>query len=546
MSNKSKNKKKAFKINSTFNIQHSIFRNNWFLPIVSGILIILSQPPISFLSIAYISLIPLIYSLKKDDMRRNFFSGFICGIVSYLGLIYWVVIAMNSYGGIDIFTSFTLLLLLVLYLSLYTAAFAVIVPYIEKKLSIPVFISAPFIWVLLEYLRSIALTGFPWSLLAYSQYKFLPLIQIVSVTGPYFISFLIVAVNCIFCQIFTGKTGKTEEIKDTDDKRIRTRRLAPVRYSFFIYIALTMAFFTISLVYGYGRMSTKDEGDLKAAVIQGNILQDLKWDEAFKTRIVKTYYQKTLEAGKGVNLVIWPETAMPFIFNDEIYVNKTIKELASIIKTDLLFGTVTKDNKGRFYNSAYVYNEAGELAGNYSKVHLVPFGEFTPLLQYFPFMAGLTAPCGNFSSGESHKPIETKTGKIGVLICYEGIFPYITNDTVKNGAQVLVNITNDAWFGKTSAPYQHLAFYVLRAIETDRFVLRAANTGISAIIDPRGRIRQKTNIFVEDTIRGKFSLRNGQTFYVRHGDYFVLIAFLFLAFLCVISSLKFKIKGGKG
>jgi len=543
MTNELKNKNPVIKINSILNTQYSIFRNNWFLPIVSGILIILSQPPISFLSIAYVSLIPLIYSLKKDNMRRNFISGFIAGIVSYLGLIYWVVVAMNLYGGIDIFTSFIILLLFVLYLSVYTGAFAFIVSYLEKKLSVPIFISAPFVWVLLEYLRSIAFTGFPWSLLAYSQHKFLPLIQVVSVTGPYFISFLIVAINCIFYQIFIGKTEKTEEIKD---KRIRTRRLNPVRHTFFIYIAVIAAFFTIALVYGYGRMNAKDEGDLKVAVIQGNILQDVKWDEAFKMRIVSTYYRKTLEAGKGANLVIWPETAMPFIFNDEIYVNKTLKELASILKTDLLFGTVTRDNKGRFYNTAYIYNEAGELAGNYNKVHLVPFGEFTPLIQYFPFLAGLTAAGGNFSSGKAHRPIETKTGRIGILICYEGTFPHITNDTVNNGAQVLVNMTNDAWFGKTSAPYQHLAFYVFRAIETDRYVLRAANTGISAIIDPRGRVKQKTNIFTEDAIRGNFSLRNGQTFYVKYGDYFVLISFLLLAFLCGISSLKFKIKGGRG
>jgi apolipoprotein N-acyltransferase len=532
---------KGKKLNN-INIQYSTLRTHWFLPLVSGILIVLSQPPVSLSSIAYISLIPLICSFKKDNMRQNFLSGFITGIVSYFGLIYWVVIAMNRYGGIDLFTSFLILILFVLYLALYIAVFALSVPCLEKRLSIPVFVSAPIIWVLLEYLRSMVLTGFSWSLLAYSQYKFLPLIQVVSFTGPYFISFLIVAVNCIFYQIFIGKAENIGAIKDAKDKQVRC--LSPIRHTFFIYIALIAVFFTIALVSGYSRMNTKDGVDLKVAIIQGNILQDVKWDEAFKMKIVRTYYQKTLEAGKGVNLVIWPETAMPFVFNDDIYVKGIIKELSSTLKTDLIFGAVSRDSRGGYYNTAYNYDEAGELSGSYSKVHLVPFGEFTPLIQYFPFLLKLTAAGGNFNSGEAHKPIETKTGKIGILICYEGTFPYITNETVRRGAQVLVNITNDAWFGKTSAPYQHLAFYIFRAIETDRYVLRAANTGISAIIDPRGRIKQKTDIFKEDAIRGNFSLRNGQTFYVKYGDYFVLMMFLLLAVLCGIKSLKFKIKGG--
>ncbi|MCX5811566.1 MAG: apolipoprotein N-acyltransferase [Proteobacteria bacterium] len=492
------------------------------------------------------ALIPLICSLEKDNMRRNFLSGFITGIVSYLGLIYWVVVAMNRYGGIDIYTSFLILILFVLYLAFYIAVFTFTVPFIESKLSIPFYISAPVVWVLLEYLRSIGLTGFAWSMMAYSQHNFLPFIQVVSVTGPYFVSFLIVAINCIFSQIFIGRAEKIVEIKDREDKRIRTKHLSPSGYTFFIYIGVIAAFFTIALVYGYSRMNTKDEGNLKVAIIQGNILQDVKWDEAFKMRIARTYYQKTLEAGKGANLIIWPETAMPFVFNDEIYAKNFIKELPAILKANLLFGTVSKDNKGKYSNAAYVYNEAGELTGNYNKVHLVPFGEYTPLIKYLPFLANFTAAGGDFIAGETHKPIETTAGKIGILICYEGTFPHITNDTVKRGGQVLVNITNDAWFGKTSAPYQHLAFYVFRAIETDRYVLRAANTGISAIIDPRGRIRQKTGIFTEDAIQGNFSLRNGQTFYVRYGDYFVLMAFLLLASLCGINFLKFRIKGGRG
>ncbi|MCX5803840.1 MAG: hypothetical protein NTU69_09985 [Proteobacteria bacterium] len=171
------------------------------LSFLSGILLILIQPPISLYYLAYFSLMPLFHSLKKEGLRHTFISGFITGIVSYLGLVYWTVIAMNRYGGIDIYLSSLILLLLVLYLSIYTGCFTISVSYLEKRLSIPIFISAPLLWVLLEYLRGIVLTGFPWSFLAHSQYKFLSLIQITSITGTYFISYLIVAFNCIIYHV---------------------------------------------------------------------------------------------------------------------------------------------------------------------------------------------------------------------------------------------------------------------------------------------------------------------------------------------------------
>jgi apolipoprotein N-acyltransferase len=176
-----------------------------------------------------------------------------------------------------------------------------------------------------------------------------------------------------------------------------------------------------------------------------------------------------------------------------------------------------------------VIGKTGDTIGLYNKVHLVPFGEYTPLLTYFPFLEKLTAAGGNFIPGDGHTPIKTDMGDVGILICYEGIFSYITIETVRAGAQVLVNLTNDAWYDRTSAPFQHFAFYIFRAIETDRYVLRAANTGISAIIDPKGRVNAKTLIFTDDTLRGSFAMKNTKTFYVRYGDYFVLPILLALA-----------------
>jgi len=314
----------------------------------------------------------------------------------------------------------------------------------------------------------------------------------------------------------------------------------PLGPSFLVYAVAILALFIASCIYGLSRLQTTEAGNLKAVIIQGNIRQDVKWDEAFKIRTIRTYLQKTGEAGRNADIVIWPETAMPFLFDEEIHVNRFIKEVPVVLKTNLLFGTVSKDKSGKYRNSAYVYGNDGRPSGGYSKVHLVPFGEYTPLVSYLPFLLKLTAAGGDFAPGESHRPVETSLGKIGILICYEGAFPSITVETVRKGAQVLVNLTNDAWYDKTSAPYQHLVFYIFRAIESDRYVLRAANTGFSTIIDPRGRIRERTGLFVESAFTGMFSLKTGNTPYVAYGDYFILFSFLCLLVICVLKMLKLQ------
>ena len=509
------------------------------LPILSGILLILIQPPISLFPLAYVSLIPLIHSLKTNNIRHNFLMGFIAGVVSHTGHIYWVVIAMNRYGGIDIYTSVLIMLLLVLYISLYIGCFTASSSYLESKLSIPLFLSAPFIWVILEYIRGIFLTGFPWSFLAHSQHNFLTLIQVASVTGTYFLSFLIVAINFILYRLFIVFYRKIQG----SDSKLKTQN-SKLKIGFIVYAVIILALFAASCIYGYNRLQATETGNLKAVIIQGNIRQDVKWDESFKTRTINTYLQKSGEAGRNADIVIWPETAMPFVFDDAIHVNRFIKEIPAALQTSLLFGAVSKDKKGRYRNSAYVYGNDGMLAGSYSKVHLVPFGEYTPLISYFPFLLKLTAAGGDFVPGESHKPIATPLGKIGILICYEGAFPSITVETVQKGAQVLVNLTNDAWYDRSSAPYQHLVFYIFRAIEADRYVLRAANTGISTIIDPRGRIKEQTDLFVESAFAGAFSLKTEKTPYVTYGDYFILFSFLCLLTACASKMLRYK--GQKG
>lgn len=489
------------------------------LPVLSGILLVACQPPVSLFPLAYVALAPLLLSLGGRGNGGNFLRGFTAGIVAYCGLLYWVVAAMNRYGGLDIWTSTSIMLLLVLYVSSYTGVFTLLVPLLERRLNVPFYISAPPLWVLLEYVRGLLITGFPWSFLAHSQHNFLPLIQAASVAGTFYISFLIVAVNSILFFVLKAFFFK-------GDRARKPTMRNPLFIAFTSFIFLLIA---LSLVYGVARLSGKEEANLKALIVQGNICQDVKWDEAFKVNTLKKYSEMTVLSGHGADLVLWPETAMPFVFDEEPAAKRSIGAVAHRINSDLLFGTVSRGPSGKFLNSVYACGKEGLPRGKYSKAHLVPFGEYTPLASYLPFLRNLTAAGGDFVPGDSHKPIRATVGAVGVLICYEGAFPSITADTVREGAQVLVNVTNEAWFGMTSAPYQHLSFYVFRAIETDRYILRAANTGISAIIDPRGRIMGRTGLFTDESLEGFFSLREGRTAYVEYGDYIVLLSLLLLA-----------------
>jgi apolipoprotein N-acyltransferase len=479
--------------------------------VLSGLLLVVIQPPFSLFFLAFVALIPLFMAIEGATPRAAFLRGFLVGIVSYLGLVYWVIVAMNRYGGIPIPIAFCILLLLVLYLSLYTASFALIIVQLRNRHVLPFYVTAPMIWTMLEYLRGIMISGFPWSLLAHSQHSFLPFIQIVSITGTYFISFLIVAVNGLLFFFWRRK---------------------PVHKAYVIIITLLL---TGALAYGLSAThGHQDQGQLKAALVQGNVPQDIKWNPEVIVRSLDRYASMTVEKASGTDLVIWPETALPVVFRETDEAGQAISRIAATVNADLIFGTVTKDGASKTYNSAYVTDRKGSILGRYDKVHLVPFGEFTPLSSYLPFLEAMSVAGSGFTPGRGHEPVLTRLGNIGILICYEGMFPAETNETVRNGATLLVNITNDAWFGHTSAPHQHLAAYVFRAIETDRYVLRAANTGISAVIDPQGRITSRTGLFTEGVLTGKFSTKQGQTFYVRFGDYFVIL--LCVAFISTIAA----------
>ena len=249
----------------------NIKRSPYSLAFLVGVLLVVCQPPVSQFYLAYVALVPLFFALETGKDRLNFLTGFIAGIVSYTGLIYWVVVAMNTFGGISMPFSVLTLCLFVLYLSLFTGCFTWLISFLDDRLHIPLSLSAPPAWVLLEYLRGVLLSGFPWSFLAHSQYNFLPLIQVASVTGTYFLSFLIVGVNCLIYHTLAKKRF-------------------PLVYGSFI-----VCLFAACLVFGFHRLREPVEGAMKASIVQGNIPQDIKFDEAYKAAIIRTYSTLTLE-----------------------------------------------------------------------------------------------------------------------------------------------------------------------------------------------------------------------------------------------------------
>jgi len=483
------------------------------LACLSGLLLCLLFPKFDMEILAWVSLVPLFFAIHRENLLTSFYLGFITGFVSFLGILYWVIVAVNSYGGIHFIPSGLILLLLVVYLSLYVALFAFLINYIRQRTQWDMLIVAPFLWVALEYIRSFFLTGFPWATLGYSQYLNLPLIQVADITGVYGISFLILLVNsAIYDFIFIMGRGE---------------RPPPLREGVIVLAIL-------SVVFGYGvaqirrveNISSRQQ-KIKIGLAQGNIDQSLKWNPAYQEETLRIYQNLSLTlAREKPSLIIWPETATPFFFQSEEKYRPWVMEIAEQTGAYLLFGSPSYrmvKEKVEYYNRAYLLSPQKEVIGSYDKIHLVPFGEYVPLSEFLFFLGSLST-VGNLSSGRTIHNLHFPQGDFGVLICFEIIFPNLCRKFVKVGADFLVTITNDAWFGRTSAPYQHLSMVTFRAIENRVSIARAANTGISAFIDAKGEIRKRSGLFVQEALVGQIGPKIEGTFYTQYGDIFALVS----------------------
>jgi apolipoprotein N-acyltransferase len=498
---------------------------NVFWALVSGLLLFCSFPKFGTGLIAWVALVPLFFSLEKVKPAEGFRIGFLAGLVAHTGIFYWIVAVIVQYSYLPPYFGVTAMLFLASYLSLYTACFAALVVYFQKR-GLPLIFSAPILWTLLEYAKSHLFTGFPWENLAYSQYLQHRLIQVADVTGMYGITFLIVMVNVFFYRWLSSGSLYQFPWKQAGGVSL---------------------LFLLILGYGQYRIGHIDESIKKAesieiAIIQGNIDQNIKWDSAYQTKTLEIYSSLSREAGlSSGGLIVWPETAVPFYFNSNEPLRTEVLKTAQSTGSYLLFGSPSYEEKnGNFYyrNSAYLLQPDGGVNGRYDKVHLVPYGEYVPLRQFFPFIGKLVEGVGDFAGGSGYSPISMDGRSLGVLICYEGIFPKGARSYKQSGTDLLINITNDAWFGRTSAPHQHLSMTVFRAVENRLYLVRAANTGISAIVDPRGMILSKTGLFERTILKGEVKLIDESSIYAAYSDIFVFVCGITLLMMLYLSKRK--------
>ena len=518
------------------------------LAATTGILLPYCFPRYDLGLLAWGALIPLHIALDGLSRRRQaFWLGWLAGIICSTGIMSWVVTAMNTYGKVPLVFSYGIMLLLTAYLGLYVGIYSAGVVWFRMLMPRYGLFAAPCLWVTLELLRTYVLSGLPWSLLGYSQYRQLDMIQIADHLGVYGVSFLIVLTNVALAELYLWLMPLF-------------RGFRPARLPWEL---VTTAAMLVGLSWAYSTSlitSEAMEGSkaaLQVGVVQPNIDQAVKWDQAFREETLQRYDRLTESFGYGVDLVVWPEAATPFIYEREPVYQLQLVAMANRASAPLLFGSPAvrfdPERKPFLLNSAYLLSPDGELLGRYDKQHLVPFGEYIPLkssLLFFlekmvegigDFQAGPGPTILSFQLKESQGGTPARRVKFGVVICYEVIFPDLVRRIASSGAEFLVTITNDAWFGDSSAPAQHFSMVVFRSVENHLAFARAANTGISGFIDPFGRIIVASPTFTQTALQAEIPVRQTKTFYSRHGDVF--------AYGCVLISLLFclySIFGTKG
>ena len=501
---------------------------------LSGFLLALAFPGVNFYPLAFSGLVPLLIFIEKMGKKERFIAGLLAGFVHYLTLIYWFLPTMHTYGNLNIIVAGAALILMCLYFALYFGLFTMIIGSFKFNSLFMPFLAAS-LWVALEYLRSYIFSGFPWCITGYSQYLNNYFIQIADITGIYGISFFILLVNAFVVLIVINFKK--------DNKKI-------ILSGFYILIVFIALF-----SYGKVRNNTIDTHianatHAKFAVIQGNIRQDVKWDTRYVNDTLNKYSVLSEKASEEKpDLIIWPETALPFYYGFAKELSDKVDVCVRKAKTSFLIGSPAfkrTETKIEYYNRAYMLNKFSIETGVYDKVHLVPFGEYVPLGKYLSFLGKLTAQAGDFTQGESDcQPLEFGVGEAGILICFEVIFPSLSRKFVQKGADVLLTITNDAWFGESAAAEQHFSMAVFRAIENRRSLARAANTGISGFIGPKGKIYEKSELFVEASLVHELPLLKIKSFYTIFGDVFAILCSIAIVICFVVNSILIPKRAGK-
>jgi apolipoprotein N-acyltransferase len=456
--------------------------------------------------LAWAGLAPLFAALRGRSPRAAFALGWVAGATFFAATTYWVLSVLTRYTTLPPLLAGAVFALMTAYLACYWGGFSATFAALRSS-GLPHLWLAPAAWVAFEWLRGWFFIGFPWAILGTSQHRALPLVQGAEVTGVDGVSALIVLTNLVLAEI--GARGRTR----------RTKLVAAAALGTLLAFAAIAGEWRIRAL-----RALPAAGSLDVAIVQGNVGEERKWDPAFGNETLARYHGLTLEAaGAKPGLVVWPETAIPFFFQDPGERRSALLALANRIATPLVFGSPAwrhESGSVEQLNRAYLLSPQGDVLGSYDKIELVPFGEAVPYGNVLSFVERIVPAAHEIVPGSSATIFDLPAARFGVLICYEGIFPELTRRFVAGGADFLVNLSNDAWFGRSAALQQHLAQVALRAVENRVPIVRATNTGISALIEPDGSVRWQGPIdealWRVETIRWP----GVRTFYARFGNVF--------------------------
>jgi apolipoprotein N-acyltransferase len=523
-----------------------ITRQPWLLGIVSAVLLMLPFSiigPVPFWRtfFSWIAFVPLFYAvLSKSNLAhpkavlRSTLAAYVMGFLWFTGNCYWIYQTMLYFGGLPPLTSAGILVAYSLAQALYFAALGFLLSATAKASRGPGFalLAAPFFWVGLELLSS-HLFKVPWDLLGYSQIDNFLLTSMAPYTGVYGITFVLVAGNALLTWGIVAERVKHRSV-----------------------IVISGLVTVVVLQNGDHFAPPPAPAPATAVLLQQNlnVNQDNSWPGSeydqhlsqftkLSTRTCGPYLAGVLELNAYpvtpdcpvppavADVIVWPESPAPFVDKDPRLLS-SLRSLALSMRAPAIVGVTSLDpNSGRsdMYNSALFIGADGALSGRYDKIHLVPWGEYIPYKEFFSFAKNLTQEAGDMTHGWRRVVFSSDGRRFGVFICYEEIFGDEIRLFVKRGAEVLVNISNDGWYGDTCAPWQTLNMSRMRAVENRRWLLRDTNTGITTIIDPYGRLTASVPRHILTSLAGKYGYRSDMTFYTLHGDVF--------AYLCGIISL---------
>ncbi|MGA7382782.1 MAG: apolipoprotein N-acyltransferase [Terriglobales bacterium] len=511
----------------------SIHRNAWLLVLLSAGLQILVFPLPNLYLLGWVAIAPLVVALLRArppetlQIRAGikllpakplqaFLMAYVCGILWYAGTCYWIYDVMHQYGGVNTPAGLGILILFCMYLAIYHGVFGLLISLLagNSHFSRRALLLSPVVWVAVELART-RITGFPWDLLGTSQVDNIPLARIATVTGVYGLSFEIMVVNAALAAAFMVRHEQRRK--------------------------LLLATLGAAVILQSGRLipAPAIPSDRTATLVQANvpILEGSDWTREYFTGTLRDLSRVSVTGQNSSHLVVWPESPAPFYTSDPFF-RDAVSNLARQANTWVLTGsigvrnaTMSPGGATEIYNSAALVSPAGEWTSRYDKTHLVPFGEYVPFKRMFAFAGGLTKEVGDFSPGTSRAPLDAGGTRLGVFICYESIFPDEVRQSANQGAQVFVNISNDGWYGDSGAYAQHLKQARMRAVENARWLLRDTNTGVTASIDPYGRVVASMPRKVRTALEAPYALSSETTFYTRHGDWFAYAC----AIICVVA-----------